>query len=399
MCDAIYEKTQIQLSLSTIKRLWDSTYNKTFQIKTLDALVQYLDYRNWHHFKEQYFKEVQNQYKEKNGNQIRIDNQRKRLLIKLALLVFIIVTISILAFLSTKRKENNVVISTNDIVFTSKKSIKEGVPNTIIFNYDVSLYETDSLWIQLSWNKKERELINRNDHFYTCTYYYPGYHYAKVVVNNEFVNGHYVHITTKDWLTLVRYKPDDVLPTYIKNTEVISNGTMYASPYLLKLNNIDVTKNEFYVSYFNIKEFGGLEADNFAFETEIKISNKKLALICQTCWFYIYGENGSIVLPICSQGCVSDIGILAGDIRISGKTNDLSTLGCDLTEWRKVRGEVVNKEMKIYIDNKHVYTLSYNTEIGKIKGLHYFFKGCGAVKKIRLFDPSGSVVYTDDFIN
>ncbi len=396
--DAIYEKTKTQLSLSTIKRIWDSSYNKSFQINTLDALAQYLDYQNWHHFKEQNFElNIDNSTNKQKSTKKEI-SPKKSIKIKLIFFVLLIIVLSILITLSrvnNNKKENS--ITSDEIEFTSKKSVKEGVPNTIIFNYDIGSYTPDSLCIQLSWNPKERENIKKDDHYYTCTYYYPGYHYAKLVVDNEIVKGHFVHITTKDWLTLVRETPDDIMPTYIRNNDVISDGNMFASPYLLKLNNVDLTLPEFYVSYFNVQDFDGLDSDNFSFETEIKNSTEELALICQNCLIFVYGDSGTIVLPVCTEGCVSDIGISAGDVRISGKTNDLSGLGCDLTDWRKVRGEIKDKNLKIFIDDNLAYELSYNKSIGNIKGWHYFFKGTGAVNYLNLKDSSDNIIFEDDF--
>ena len=399
--DAIYEKTKTQLSLSTIKRIWDSSYNKSFQINTLDALAQYLDYQSWHHFKEQNFELINS----KSNNKPTEDNlpknrtkKKRSLKIKLGLLLSIIVMIvTLLLLFKLKDKTIQTEITSDEIFLTSKKSVKEGVPNTIIFNYDIGSYKPDSLCIQLSWNPKERENINENDHFYTCTYYFPGYHYAKLVVDNDVIKGHSVHITTKDWLTLVRETPEDITPTYIRNSDVISNGNMFASPYLLKLNNVDLTLPEFYVSYFNIKDFEGLDSDNFSFETEIKNSSEDLALICQNCFIFIYGDSGTIGLPICTEGCVSDIDIFAGDARISGKTNDLSGLGCDLTDWSKVRGEIKNKDFKIFIDDNLAYELTYNKSIGNIKGWHYFFKGAGAVNYLNISDSANNIVYKDEF--
>ncbi len=399
-CDLVFEKTKTQLSLSTIKRFWDDSYNKSFQITTLNALARFLDYENWHQFKEKNYDEPVNnkvlQVEIKKNKNLEIKNQwLKVLIVSIVALVFIFVVISTL-----NKKPNEVENAqiANTLVFTSKKSVKEGVPNTIIFNYDVGAYNADSVCIQLSWNVREREKIEKDNHYYTCTYYYPGYHHAKLIVDENIVKEHNVHITTIDWLTLVRYQPDDVLPIYIKDEDVISNGTMYASPYLLKLDNVDLTARSFFVSYFNIREFEGITGDNFSFETKIKNNHLEPELICQNCYIFIYCELGTIVLPISTKGCVSDINLLVSDVVIQGKTNDLSGFGCDLSDWRKILGKVVNKNLKISIDDKEIYDLTFNNSLGKIKGWHYFFKGCGAVEYLNLYDSTKTVVYQEDFI-
>ena len=394
LCDLVFEKTNVQLSLSTIKRFWDSSYNKTFQIGTLNAFALFLDYKNWHQFKEKNYEEAEN-----NKSKPKQTKGFKKKNLKIATLFIIAPTLLFTIFEIIGIKNNTHVTPVEDsIFFTSKKSVKEGVPNTIIFNYDVSSYKADSLCIQLSWNEKEREPIDKNDEFYTCTYYYPGYHHAKLIVNENIVKEHNVHITTKDWLTLVRYEPDDVLPIYIRNKALIGNGIMHAPPDLLKLNNVNLTSPSFFVSYFNVREFNGLKGDDFCFETKIKNTPLEPELVCQNCHIFIYAEKGTIVLPISSKGCVSDIDVLASDIRVSGKTNDLSALGCDLSDWRNISGKVSDNTISISIDKKKVYEVKYNKELGKIKGWHYFFKGCGAVDYLNLYDSNKSIVYQDNFI-
>lgn len=385
--DLVYEKTKTQLSLSTIKRFWDVSYNKSFQIGTLNALAQFLGYQNWHGFKEKNVK----------SGTWKLEIRTWRLVITASVLIFVASICYFLFFykndVSSNKKKP---LTNNQVVFTSKKSVKEGVPNTIIFNYDASSLSSDSLCVQLSWNVKERFDIKKEDEYYTSTYYFPGYHQAKLVANNQVVKTHYVHITTKDWLTLVRYTPYDVLPIYIRNNGVISNGSMYASPYMLKTNNVDLTSREFYVSYFNVRDFG-LDGDNFSFETQIKNKSLEPELLCQDCQIMVYAEHGSFVIPVSPKGCVSDIGIMASEVYKSGKTNDLSGFGCDLNDWRRIKCDVSNKKLSVFIDNQLACELSYSKPLGKIMGWHYFFKGCGAVDYLKLFDAAKNIVYQNDF--
>ena len=130
------------------------------------------------------------------------------------ILISVVTLIIIWVLLSdNKNKDVGYIENPDEVIFTSNKSVKEGVPNTIIFNYDLGSYQSDSAHIQLSWNPKERYKIEKENKFYTSTYYYPGYHNARLIIDDNVVKGHSVHITTDDWLTLVRYEPDDVLPS------------------------------------------------------------------------------------------------------------------------------------------------------------------------------------------
>src|SRR5690606_11448274 len=72
--------------------------------------------------------------------------------------------------------------------FTSTKVITEGVPNSVIFNYDAtSASDQDSIFIQQSWDKQLRRQVKRTESHHTSIYYYPGYFRAKLVVNDRVV--------------------------------------------------------------------------------------------------------------------------------------------------------------------------------------------------------------------
>src|SRR5687767_3921004 len=53
LADNIEERSGIRLSLSTLKRLWKSDYDKMPHPSTLQALVSVLGYTNWQEFKLQ----------------------------------------------------------------------------------------------------------------------------------------------------------------------------------------------------------------------------------------------------------------------------------------------------------------------------------------------------------
>ena len=47
----IEEKTGVNISLSTLKRLWKNNYKQSPQLATLNALAAVLDYKDWQEFK------------------------------------------------------------------------------------------------------------------------------------------------------------------------------------------------------------------------------------------------------------------------------------------------------------------------------------------------------------
>lgn len=51
LSELIYEKTNVQLSISTLKRLWVYRTDAIPNISTLDTLSRFLNYRDWYDFK------------------------------------------------------------------------------------------------------------------------------------------------------------------------------------------------------------------------------------------------------------------------------------------------------------------------------------------------------------
>lgn len=57
LCFVIKEKSKINLSASTLKRIWKNEYDRLPQDSTLDALAQYIDFESWNAFKRDVMRE------------------------------------------------------------------------------------------------------------------------------------------------------------------------------------------------------------------------------------------------------------------------------------------------------------------------------------------------------
>jgi hypothetical protein len=84
-------------------------------------------------------------------------------------------------------------------------------------------------------------------------------------------------------------------------------------------------------------------------------------------------------------------------IHLSGKTNDLSGFGCDITQWQDYEMEVRNRQAKVRINGKEVFAAKYNTSVGNITGLGFISNGLVAVDQVELKGLDGTVVYSNQF--
>jgi len=399
LSELIFQKTQILLSLSTLKRIWKSHSDTVPHPNTLNALAEFAGFKNWLDLK--LILADNRDLVEENHQQVEsIKSSRKK---KILLTKFkpgkifvwgslgLILMFIFLFFIEGENPDYS------DVIFKSKKVVTAGLPNTVVFDYDISNIESDSLFIQQSWDRRRKALISKEDNQYTSVYYFPGYHRAKLIVDNEIVKEHNIHITTNDWLTIARYKLDDEIPIYITEGNVYSNRTIHATPETLELNKVNIKDLDYLVSYYNVRDFGEVRGDDFSISTRVKNPINEGGLTCQYAVLYIMCENTRHSITLSNAGCVSNIGIKFGDTVISGKTKDLSIFGCDLSIWNELRCEVENKNVEIFLNEESIYQLAFTLAPGKIIGLHIMFYGSGSIDFVQLQNKQGKIIYFDDF--
>lgn len=401
--ELIYQKTKVLLSLSTLRRIWKKDFTGLPHPGTLNALAQFLDYTDW-----KTFKQAQRNYIKKTVDRpddtIQTPSESKpirkafrlnflkspRILIPLlALLLLIPMLIIFIPRIQSKQSYAN-------IIFTSKKSVTSGVPNTVIFNYDISPLKVDSVTIQQSWDERRRARVARDKHYHTSVYYYPGFHKAKLMIGDEIIKEHFIHVNTDGWLVLARYKMDDEIPLYIRDN-FIDAGRLYVSPETLKNNKLDLSESSWWVSFYNVQTFDSVDGDYFTLETRVKNDLAEGGLTGQYFWLILMCEQGRMLIPLTEPGCVGNISIRFLENGRLGTENDLSMFGCNMAEWNSLRCINTQKSVRIELNDKSIYQMTYTTSAGKIIGIHLIFHGCGAVDWVYLKNEREQIVFADEF--
>lgn len=65
----------------------------------------------------------------------------------------------------------------------------------------------------------------------------------------------------------------------------------------------------------------------------------------------IIGEKASSWLGITDKGCVSNLNVKVGDTILSGRENDFTALGTNMSEWQTIRLVSSNKRLKYYVND------------------------------------------------
>jgi len=379
----IEEKTGVCISLSTLKRLWKNNFKQRPQLATLNALAAILDYKDWQEFK---------QLNQKN------ESTSKRILTGVLLsLALVLITLFIIGALydtgepvvqPSKPKVNG------PVHFSATKTVTSGIPNTVIFKYDVSHVEADSFFIQQTWNPNHRMAIDAEGNAFSSIYYESGYHRARLFANDSIIAMQPVHILSDGWEPHVYYSERDRVPIDFKNESFIADGQLHLSQSLLEKRQVDVSKS-FFTRISNSQEFN-VSSDNFSIVTRMKVDSV-LNTLCPWMSLLIVTEKHIFSVSLNKRGCERYAGYKLGEIVRNGEDNDLSALGCNVYDWQEVGIKVYNKNAVIHINGEMAFQEVFREDFGKIVGLTYIFEGTGSLDYIKLAGADEQIVFEDDF--
>ena len=419
--DLIEETSGISLSVSTLKRLWRKESGQNPHPSTLNALVSILGYKDWLEFK------IQNQNapeletdgeeppaleidgeeppeleiigegppelkidKEKAPGAYTIRSKTPSVIIVAALVVisfFVLAVVELEVFKTSGPPEEE------DVLFSANKTVTAGVPNTVIFNYDLKGIQADSFFIQQDWNPNNKEPVDPAGEYFSSIYYLPGFHKSKLIADETIISIERVHIQTDGWISAALYSFDEP-PVYLE-LDTNHDG-------ILRVNEQSITDNRVDIERFwsllllNIREFGDLDGHNFRFATRFKHSGHSNNP-CPSMQFTIHTEEHIYFVPLTPKGCVSNIGVKIGEVYASGRDNDLSGFGTDISEWQEVVLYVEDKAGKVYLNGEQIFEAIFEQEFGKIMGVDYRFSGLGEVDYLKLSDLEDTVVYAEEF--
>jgi hypothetical protein len=386
LSEKIQEKTAVILSISTLKRIFGRIdYQSKPALTTLNTLAKYLDYEDWRAFRNAYVqKEIsQNQVYSKSAVEPQVSVRKKygSIFIIAISSVIVLVLIGLFGnrFIPYKKPFNN-----SAFHFSSKTMLTQGLPNSVVFDYDASAAsEDDSVFIAQSWDTSRKTQVDRNDKHHSAIYYYPGYFRAKLIIGDKIVREHDIQIKTDGWLGLVEAAWGKE-PLYFKKTEITLPHEIAITQELLKSYKVDLLPEAPPVRFYNQKNMTGVMTNNFSFETDIKTGIVNSGNICQRVEVLLQAKNDIFIIPLVNTACIGDIALTAGGFYTDSKQDDLSGFGCDLSEWNKLKIVCKNQQIRFWINDKPVYTTTIKNAPTEIVGLQYRFKGAGFIRNTRL---------------
>ncbi|HEY0651682.1 MAG TPA: hypothetical protein VGD65_01095 [Chryseosolibacter sp.] len=395
LSDRIQQETGVNLSIATLKRIWGKVkYDSKPTITTLNTLAKFLGHEGWRAFRQANSGQRTN---EKTMVEPTVDPppsvpSRRKHFVRSGLIGTALCSVIVLFLIYGFNR--NATPETKSYKLTSKKVVSEGVPNSVVFDYDASESTSDSIFIQQSWDERLRTQVSKDQHQHTSIYYTPGFFQAKLVVDKQIVREHNLMITSKGWLALV--KLEGPVPVYFKDEDFRKGEMLSLSASTVQSKNIPFQPEPPVVSFYNVKDFGGIHTNDFKFEARVRNDYAEGAGACQFSQILLLTEGNVIVVPLSIKGCVSDIGLFFNSKGVNGKTADLSAFGADLSQWVNVKIEVKNQKGQIYINENLAYESPWNSS-EKIVGMIFRFQGAGSIDHVRLASTDNEYVFEDAF--
>jgi len=398
--NAIETKTSILISVSTLKRLLHGEFTRIPQTATLNAISSYLGYKSWQDFKLSLIKKVvkvipketlRSEYTAPPEKIKPPSNSIKRITVVSVGIVSVIIAVLFIRYAPGNSPGNF-----DKASFSAEKTTSNDIPNTVVFHYNIDDVKADSFFIQQSWDVNRRVRIFKNNYTLTDIYYEPGYHMAKLIANDSIIQTVDVSIPSNGWFLFAMDTKPKSNPEYIKPTlPLVKNGVMTLNENDLVANQIDKSKEKKYV-YTLFPSDMHVQSDNYIFKTRVRTRELRNNF-CPTLMVEVWTQRYFNFFQNTSKGCVSEAMAEFGENFISGKSNDLSALGYDLTNWVDVEWKVENRHVTISFDGKVVLETSYNKDVGFITGIAFISNGLPEIDHIELKGLDGSVVYENDF--
>lgn len=388
----IQEFTGEALSLTTIKRIWKNDFQRLPHLSTLDILSKLACNQDWHtakkHFVESKARDRRDDQRRSSGgtkSRMAVKGMRKIRVKLLAAAGIMILAGAALYYLPSLAP-----IDASGVKFSAEPTFDLQIPNSVVFSYDVKSYRAKHFFIQQSWDPARKVEVSAVNSKQTDIYYEPGYHYAKLLADDEVLKEIPVHIRYNDWFVRIRY-PDSRL-VKVANDDLQTEGYLgLKDEYAERL----AGEDRYQLGFMLSKDFN-LSADEFQLKASIRFDSLN-ANPCPTVNILIKGDNRYSWITLGNRGCESNLGLIVGDVSFSGKTNDLSALGLDAFAWQDIGVRLKDGKFQLLVNNGVVFESDYSSKLGELKEVDFFFNGIGCIDDINISDNQNNSFLSQNF--
>lgn len=403
LSEAILASTDLSLSVTTLKRLVGRVnYNATPNPTTLNAIARFLGSANWRAFKQSLStpptppvkeKPITNPGPKPKAFVAEPSRQKKNNWRAFIFPGAILIAIMVVA-LAGRKKDRPTPISDalKEQISFSTSRVTNGIPNTVVFNYDLNNIPGELFEIQQSWDKTKRFVINPLEKEATCTYYYPGYYRAKLVVDDQMVKEHDLFVPSNGWMAAIESGP---VPRYILPKEW--QQTPFLSVHEPAIEDLHGKEDIPNLAYYLVQDFGDLKSTDFRLQTRLRHTFLDGNAACQYSSLTINCTRGFIRIPMSAAGCVGELIARFGGLNFDGRKTNLSGLAYQNKEWQEIDLDMNGQVFRVRINDQDVLEGKLPTNPGRIVGIRYKFEGAGEVDQLLVWNHQNKLLVDEQF--
>lgn len=400
----LQRETKVHLSENTLKRIFGKVKTSERyhpQKATRDALALYIGFTDWESFVQQHPRSRTRDEKNTDQREKRVTPsftlEAKNIFKKRRWLAVIILSTGIIATILWKYtiKEKLTLIHTEGVKFICNNPEGENPHSASFlvrlpenFQGDVSGFSVD-----YGDSKKERKVTGGK--IFTHYFEIPGRYYPVVKYKSIPIDTISVYLQTVGWSATAEMEHDTMRVYPINNVNLIKkNGGLMVNSKELSYAGVD-TSHTFYVNFVNSSPLK-INGDNFELRANVNASQVRPGVRCSQVNVEVFGEKTKHTIVFMKPECVSWAVLRVSEIVKDGELEDLSPLGTDLTKGGRLKIRVADKLMKIFINEKLVYEISYKVPLKKIYGVKIAFSGIGTLNDLVLTDIGTGEVFKDE---
>ena len=264
-----------------------------------------------------------------------------------------------------------------DYRFSSRKVRSEGVPNTVVFDYDARAAAGRRVRISQSWDTARSVVVSAYDSVHSSQYYAPGYFEAKLLVDDRIVGRHDLYVTAPDWVGTVR-RPGR--PIYLETEDFQRGDTLVVSERTLAAYNLPLEPRLPEIRLTKVPGLPALRTDEFTFTTTLRSDYNRGSGACQSIRVLLLCRNDAIAVPLRASGCTGEASLFALGTNHPAATTDLSGFGADLSQWTSLRIEGRDRRLAFLVNDQPALTLTVDVDPREIIGVSIRLLGPGRVR-------------------
>ena len=281
------------------------------------------------------------------------------------------------------------------IVFQTS-TIKGIAPFTTKITYDIPSQLLDDISLVCTESNGDAVTRTISDtkgelHF---TFIYPGQGLCQLKYKDNVIRTLTIESRTPGWSAFLKEERNDLYLLFPFDKVDTKNGYLTIPSQEIPK---EAISDQMFVSYTYYTD-SIIHGDNFIFEAQVRNSGTlDHGIACYDIMLYAFGSTGMHGFAL-NKDCYSYLKFISSERSVTGIQQDLSHLNFDPAVWHIMKIETIDRRTRFYLDDKIILHMDYQNSVGAIDELTLRFKGCGAVKYVKVTDPkTGVVVFSKRF--